>query len=341
VYTRGVWFREFKFATPYTVDTSASKWRFYLTNSGAGVTIPTARTSDGTNPFYVTWCDTQLTSADNDCLVVVDPVTIDKSIYLKGTTGTGSILQWCGYISAGTSSDPATICKLTWQNPPSASYTLSLEGMLVLGAHSGFRVGTEANPIPLDKPAIISLPNATLGGSYPAYSGLNSVTASAGYDQMSIFFYGAVANNVVNLSGGVAKLATTLTTATASGWAIGDKFYFTQFVEDGYESVGNPEKTITNISGTTIDFTPASTTHAVVAGSEIVRVNKAGIKMMSTTTNGGYTSKMQATLNNPPTLKETEVAIFNKKYETQQNIPTAKGHSVPQSFVEGSRQLKA
>jgi hypothetical protein len=64
-------------------------------------------------------------------------------------------------------------------------------------------------------------------------------------------------------------------------------------------------------------------------------------KMMSTTTNGGYTSKMQATLNNPPTLKETEVAIFNKKYETQQNIPTAKGHSVPQSFVEGSRQLKA
>lgn len=40
-------------------------------------------------------------------------------------------------------------------------------------------------------------------------------------------------------------------------------------------------------------------------------------KMMSTTTNGGYTSKMQATLNNnPATLKDHEVAIFNKKYET-------------------------
>ncbi len=58
-------------------------------------------------------------------------------------------------------------------------------------------------------------------------------------------------------------------------------------------------------------------------------------KMMSTTTNGGYTSKMQATLNNnPATLKEHEVAIFNKKYETQQNISTVKGQqSVPQSFI--------
>ena len=50
---------------------------------------------------------------------------------------------------------------------------------------------------------------------------------------------------------------------------------------------------------------------------------------------------MQATLNNPATLKDTEVAIFSKKYETQQNIPTAKGHSVPQSFVEDQRKLKA
>jgi len=64
-------------------------------------------------------------------------------------------------------------------------------------------------------------------------------------------------------------------------------------------------------------------------------------KMISTTTNGGYTSKMQATLNNPATLKDTEVAIFSKKYETHQNIPTAKGHSVPQSFVEDQRKLKA
>ena len=63
-------------------------------------------------------------------------------------------------------------------------------------------------------------------------------------------------------------------------------------------------------------------------------------KMMSTTTNGGYTSKMQATLNNPATLKDNEVAMFSKKYETHQNIPT-KGSSVPQSFVDQQKALKA
>jgi hypothetical protein len=75
---RGQFFTFFDFATPYAVDTTASKWRFEISHIGTGGTW-NIRTSNGTAPFYATWCDNQLSWTDGDILVVKDKCTIDRS----------------------------------------------------------------------------------------------------------------------------------------------------------------------------------------------------------------------------------------------------------------------
>ncbi len=61
---------------------------------------------------------------------------------------------------------------------------------------------------------------------------------------------------------------------------------------------------------------------------------------MSATGYSPTASKMALTLkNNPPSLKEHEAAIFNRKYETQQNIQSKQ--AIPNNFIEEQRSVKA
>jgi hypothetical protein len=155
------------FATPYAVDTTANKWRFHIYQSGGTGGTWYILTSDGTNPFYVTWCDTQITSADNDVLIVKDKVIFNKSITLVGLTGTGDTTQsTAGLICRNSDFTPANVALLEWENPPSSAYTFTLKGdFYCFGSHSGFRIGTSGSPIPASTPFTISLEAPTNGSA--------------------------------------------------------------------------------------------------------------------------------------------------------------------------------
>jgi hypothetical protein len=181
----------FIFGTPAAVDTTASKWRFYISDS-AGTGNNVLRTSDGTNLSFVAWCDNKISYTTNqDQLIVYAPVQIDGSYTFKGALGTGlSTHSICGWVLRSTTPTPDNVALLTWKNPPTAPWTLTLDGLLVLGSHSGVRLGTSTNPISVaNKATVITKRTPTLGSAGNA--GFSTLTgANDGSARASYFFYG-------------------------------------------------------------------------------------------------------------------------------------------------------
>jgi hypothetical protein len=204
-------FVPFDFATPYAVDTVAGKWRFHMAQTGGTIGTWHLLTSNATNPFYVTWCDTAISHVDNDVLIVKDRVIIDKTATLRGLTSTGYTAEaTAGIVCRTTYYTIDNGALLQWHPTPAAAYTFTLDGMIYYGSHAGMRIGTSSVPIPNAQKATISFLTPTNGTAVVSQikmiEGASSST-SIFAGKASIFAYGEVP----------ARIATTLASDAVIG----------------------------------------------------------------------------------------------------------------------------
>jgi hypothetical protein len=192
------WIIPFKFASPYPVTTAGSTWSFDVSRSVGTTGSWSLKTSNGTAPFYITWCDTQVSFADNDTPIAVDKIVIDKTASFRAIgLGTGETTRSIAAISCTNMSDttPDNVSLFEWENPAAAAYTLTVDGLFVIAAHGGFRAGTSDNPIQNSELATMTFKrtptygtSSVCGFSCPR----NSVSASSPTGKSNLFFYGEI-----------------------------------------------------------------------------------------------------------------------------------------------------
>lgn len=202
-YVRGTYVRGFDIDA-YAINTSTSTWRFSANSYtiGSSSLSWSLRTSNGTAPFYVTWCDTTLTySNTNDAIVIRSDqghvITINQSIQPKPYLGTGvTTYAYHAIICSSVTPTIANIASFVWENPPSSSYTYTMDGYCKIAADAAFRCGTAASPIPFAQKARIVCLRTPSAGSTAGYSGFGDgsyVTSGSYYwDRANLFLYGEV-----------------------------------------------------------------------------------------------------------------------------------------------------
>ena len=122
------------------------------------------RTSSGTAPSYITWCDNAVTYATNDVTIAKEPITIDQNCTFKGLLSTGdSVNSICAIACASTATDPTANGMIVWDDTPASSYTMNIDGFMVLSAYAGFHIGNSTNRIPYAQKAVVNIKNATSG----------------------------------------------------------------------------------------------------------------------------------------------------------------------------------
>lgn len=283
----GTWIVPFTFTSSYAVDTTAGKWRLMILGGTGGASANwQIKTSDATNATYAVWGDVAATfSSGNDCVICKDVVTIDQTATFKGVLGTGDTTNSvCGIICKGTSSVADTMSNLIWQNPPVSSYTLTLDGMCILGSHSGFRVGTSVSPIANAQQAIILGKSSPTSGT--TKGGLFDTGGTAGHynnHRGGVFLYGAIPTRTFDtLASDAATGQKTVITTNSTGWSNGDTVFI------GKENVkGTGDRTantIASISTTSIALTNNIAGQNRLAGGIIMNINGYGIKVGSDST---------------------------------------------------------
>ena len=271
----------FKFSTPYAVDTTASKWRFHMGQYGGTAGTWYSLTSDTTSHFYATWCDNVLSHTDNDTMIVVDKITIDKTFTLASVLGTGDTVNaTAGIVCRNTDYSIDNVALLEWENPAAASYTFTLKGNLYFGAHSGFRAGTAASPIASAEMGSIYFDSPNVGSTgvsrfmYP--QGASSATINIG--KASFFIYGEIPAVVkTSLAADVELSATSFTTTDTTGWVNGDTIVIGKSDVNGQ---GNTSTyTVSSTSGTTVNLTGGITSYRHKSGGAVFKMNGYGFKM--------------------------------------------------------------
>jgi hypothetical protein len=283
---RAAYFKAFKFASPYAVDTTASKWRFSVIQSGGTYGTWNLMTYNGTNPFYATWCDTQISANDNDVFIIDAPIVIDKSITMDGpaaATGGFTSAAMCCCISSNTANpEPENIALLTWELDPPQSFTLTYKGVITLGNDSAIRIGTEIKPIPYAQQAIVSHPTPTVTGY--AYNITTPFDGPTRYCQRSSFFaYGEIPADkyaILASDAAIGQKNIVTTVDMSSKWSIGDHLYIGK--RDGINGGATTEHTIGSISGTTITLTANLATGKANAGGQVLRKEGYGVKFIGT-----------------------------------------------------------
>lgn len=245
---------------PYAVDTTAGKWQFAAFKIGASngnLQLCSGNTSVN-NATFATWCDTAATFADNDVPIFKDITLIDKTATLGSMT-------YSSYTPTTNTALAGLVCRslypsedtvnLQWVEDPQASYKLTLPATLLISARGGIAIGKSYKPHPLNKQAWFYL---TSDGSFLYPAGTTAYNLAG---KLFIFMNGELDSKLqaTTLNGALSVGATTLTTTDATGWAIGDEFSIGRLTAQNTSSnVANRiGYSITNISGTSITFSPA------------------------------------------------------------------------------------
>ena len=275
------WLPKFTFATKPAVTTSAGVYTIEITNSGAQTTNWNILTSDGTNPFYVVWCNNQVTaSSSNDTLVIADPITVDTSFTTKAVLGTGDTTNGSSIILC-TQQDGtvANVANLKWISP-AASYTLTVDGLLIVSGHSGIRMGTSGSRIPFAQQAIL-LFNAT--PSVGTVKGIKTIIISnINVGRGSIQLYGEIPSEplmTINADAAAAQKNIVLT-SSPSTWQIGDRLLIPKIASNGQQTA---LYVISSISGPNITLV-SNIPVKIYAGSPVINVERYGCKLTASTT---------------------------------------------------------
>lgn len=251
----------FPLSPAYAVTTPANTWRFQISQTGGSTGVWSIRTSDATNPSYFAWCDNAVSFTSGDCLCIDESgvVTIDQTFTTSGVLGTGdSTNSVCGAMCRRT--DPTNPYGLVWQNPPSASYTWTVDGYFIFSTHSGVQIGTSAARIPNAQQAIITIKRTpTVGGvAASGWTDTEGVANSQGTSslsdckKMSLMMYGDYPTyRYTTLNGDAASGQANITTTDSTGWATTEKIWVGKSTTQGTTDV-TTDRTISVIAGTSI-----------------------------------------------------------------------------------------
>lgn len=281
---------DFSFGTGYTIDTTASKWRLQMTQTGTSGTLYLIRSDSTTNIAYITYSDNLVSaSSGNDMLVAKDVVTIDQSFTLKAYTGTGYTTQSCCAIackSPQTNVDDIAMFQLL---SPASSYTLTFDGPFMISTWSGFRAGTEASRIPIANKFTISQPRTPTAGAVGS-SGFYHFRGGFEALGMGLWLYGEDPGYLhATLTADCNVGATSCTVDDGSRFLAGD------LIQLGKENVaggGNATLyTISSVAGNTLNFSPAIAGANRLTGGTVVRMPaNMGIEMKCDVANGSTNS---------------------------------------------------
>lgn len=285
-----VWIVPFVFATPYAVTTAASTWRFSVIQSGGTTGYWYWGSSAASNPYYyISWCDNAVTFANNDCVVFKDPVKIDSSATFRGVLGSGDTVNaTCAVICKGADLTKTNICNLEWENPPNASYTLTINGQVQWATGSGMRIGSSDAKIPYAQQAVLDFITPTVGtNTQSRFIPIMFTNYSVGYPSApSLFLYGASPTTMkTTLASNAANTQPNIVTTDATGWAVGDVIAIGK--EDKVTATNQLQFVINTISGTDIQLT-TNLASARLAGATVFTYTGFGIKYTSSTSATTY-----------------------------------------------------
>jgi hypothetical protein len=192
------------FSVAYAVTTAAGTWRLKVYQTGTGGTINLLHGSDSTSYSYWVYCDTELSFSNGDTPIFAHYCEINQTANFNGVLGTaetvrGTAAVICSNTIAQTPAD-VSLLKCT---VPAASYTLTLNGVVVMSGHSGFRAGTTLSPLTTANRLIINSGAPTVGTTRGTFLGITSLYTATQYfaSRASFFAYGEYP----------AKIRTTLT----------------------------------------------------------------------------------------------------------------------------------
>lgn len=270
------WITAFTFGTPYAVTTAASTWRFSITQ-GAGTNNWQLKTSDATNPSYATWCDNVVSYASGDVPIAKDKITIDMNATFTGVAATGEATRSiCAWACTSSTPTPANVAMFEWENAPAASYTLNINGHFIIGAHSGFRAGTAASPIPYAQKANIIVKSASTGTT--TATGFYDGDTAAVVGRQHLMMYGEIptSNNRTTLASNAATAQQDIVTSTSTGWSVGDAIVICK-ANTTSVTTNTAGFTIDTIAGTAINVNTNILTANRQAGGHVFRLNGYGV----------------------------------------------------------------
>jgi hypothetical protein len=281
---RGYFTANFDFTRNASVETGLNKYRIY-SNHSTGTTGGYAPVSSmyaaitGALNYWV-WNDASFNFSNNDVPIIRHYCTIDTSCVF-GTHIPQAAQYAAASITAYICSNPKNISAetnsyLKWENPPKSSYTLNMNGSLVIGSFGGITIGSSDNRIPYEKQAIIDASNGvairTWGTSYT--TGLGSLQ-----------FWGQepsirIANIIVDAAAGqkVVRLDTDV-----SGYWLKDDYVFIGPLNYGANTTSYYK--IDAVDGSTVTLT-TNLTYKALAGGVVVAGTRYGIWLYGRTLSG-------------------------------------------------------
>lgn len=281
-YVGGHWLVPFTFTAPYAVTTTGGVWTIEVSQSTASAGWG-LMTSNGTAPFYAAWCDNAMTFANNDTVICKDIVTISQTCTVKGTLGTGDAVNataiWvCKSDSAPTKTNNASKLQII----PAATMTLSINGLIGWGSHSGIQAGTSTVPVPVSKLLTIDFILLTVGSAY-GFKGLSAFSALRG----TFLFYGEYPTTErYTLTAQANVGASSFSVADTTGISNGDIFHISKASNAQYNTI--TFYTVTGTTATTVSITPTITGYARLAGGVAYKASGYGIKIIRSGATGSF-----------------------------------------------------
>jgi hypothetical protein len=267
-------FQPFDFGVGYAVTTAALTWRLRITQDASGpwaVNISTTAT-----PSYVTYSSTTASFVSGaDMIALKDNLTINQTATIHqsaGTGGTSPVSLWlCKPRATSTTADCATR-RLNWVTSPAASYTLTLNGQIFIGAFTGIEVGDSTHKNTFANQAKIVFVVATIQG----FAGLTGSVTNL--HSASMQFWGESPTvSRVQMTADAASGQAFITVSDTTGWAVNDVIIISSSGENASYTI----KTI--VSPTSIELT----TNLAVNKLKyywVYKVNGYGVQLASSTT---------------------------------------------------------
>jgi len=183
------------FDVNYAVTTAATTWRFRVYQSGGTTgTLNIFCGEDATNFSYWAYCDNTVSFTDGDTPIFANYCEINQTASFNAVLGVGATVRGCAGVicSNQTALTTADVSFLKCTSPV-ASYTLTLNGHVYMGGHSGMRIGSSTSAITTANRFILNTGAGTVGTQRGALVTIIGVyTASQYYGSRSSFFaYGA------------------------------------------------------------------------------------------------------------------------------------------------------
>ncbi len=315
----GTWLVPCEFSVSTLITTAASTWRFNVVQTGgtSGTWTLACSSATTTHFFYAAWCDTLATYASGDQIICKDKITVNSNCSFDGIAITGDTARGvCGVLCRSTT--PATPEMLEWENAPSASYTMTLKGMFIMSSHSGFRAGTSASRIPVAQKAKIYTDTPNIGAfNFANFVGFYAANAAGA--KTSFYAYGEIpAVNRTTFTNALAVGATSITSAVATGWQVGDLIRIGKRDIIG-GTIPPTNHSISAISGTTITITPAISHAARVAGGTLIKTGRCGVEFKYVNSGGTVVLALQHVLGFASNFEVNGADVIDQQFSFSQN----------------------